>query len=275
MPASFQHGQVRDPIPPGGSAGGIRASADGTRGHPASFGRKAAVLLIVLGFGFPAFAQKRKSIATATIEPADLVEYETEVPEVRKLIEVSLELTKKRLGYQFGSNSPDNWGMDCSGTVQAALSRYGMKELPRSSYDFYEWAKASGTLVPTPEVATTEDPIFAKLKPGDLLFWEGTYETGDRDPPISHVMIYLGTLKADGEGVVFGASSGRRYRGKKIHGVSVFDWEVPREGSDSSFVGYGPIPGLRPKEAPAPPIGANVLKSLLENLVKKSEVSSP
>ena len=57
-------------------------------------------------------------------------------------------------------------------------------------------------------------------------------------------MIYFGTLKSDGKPVVFGASSGRRYRGRAIHGVSVFDLGLPAAESKSRFVGYGPIPGL-------------------------------
>lgn len=219
---------------------------------------------------------RAEKVAVVSIEPTDLVEYETETPEVKKLIEVSLALTKKKLGYQFGSNSPKKWGMDCSGTVQCSLVELGLGEVPRSSWNFYEWVEASGKLRPTPGVTTTEDPVFAELKPGDLLFWEGTYETGDRLPAISHVMIYLGTLKEDGEGVVFGASSGRRYRGKTIHGVSVFDWDVPDAESKSRFVGFGPIPGLRKEEVkPVSLQKPNPLKTLLENLVKKSEASTP
>ena len=209
-----------------------------------------------------------------SIEPGDLVEYETQPDSVKKLIEVSLELTKKKLGYQFGSNSPENWGMDCSGTVQSTLNKLGLGEIPRSSFTIYEWAKTAGGLKATPGVTSTEDPVFADLKPGDLLFWEGTYETGDRIPAISHVMIYLGKLKADGKGVMYGASSGRRYRGKSIHGVSVFDWVVPKAESDAKFVGYAPVPGLQKKEdTPTPVEKPKPLKSALEFLFKKSEVS--
>ncbi|HRQ90809.1 MAG TPA: hypothetical protein PLA50_18615, partial [Bacteroidia bacterium] len=69
-------------------------------------------------------------------------------------------------------------------------------------------------------------------------------------------------------------SDGRRYRGKRISGVSVFDWEVPKEDSDSKFVGYGPIPGFRvePKAEPGPAKPKH-LKSVLDNLFKKSETS--
>lgn len=219
---------------------------------------------------------RAEKVSVASIKPTDLVEYEAQPEEVKKLIEVSLSLTKKKLGYRFGSNSPKKGGMDCSGTVQWTLSTLGLGKLPRSSWDFYEWVEAAGKLRATSGVTTTEDPLFAELKPGDLLFWEGTYETGDRLPAISHVMIFLGTLKEDGEGVVFGASSGRRYRGKTIHGVSVFDWVVPDEKSKSKFVGYGPIPGLQKEEVkPVSIEKPNPLKILLENLVKKSETSPP
>jgi hypothetical protein len=216
-----------------------------------------------------------REAVVVSIQPGDLVEYETLSDPVKKLIEVSLGFTTRKLAYRFGSNSPEKKGMDCSGTVQCTLRELGFEELPRSSWDFYQWAKAAGELVSTPGVTATDDPVFARLRPGDLLFWEGTYETGKRDPPISHVMIYLGTLKSDGKGVMFGASSGRRYRGKTIHGVSVFDWEVPQEDSDSKFVAYGPIPGLRSGRGEDPPVKANVLKSVLEILFKKSEVSPP
>lgn len=221
-------------------------------------------------------AEEALVASVASIAAADLVEYETQPDEVKHLIEVALDLTKKKLAYQFGSNSPEKKGMDCSGTVQWTLSDLGLGEIPRSSGNFYEWVEDSGKLKPTPGVTSTTDPAFADLKPGDLLFWEGTYDTGKRSPAISHVMIYLGTLKADGEGVVFGASSGRRYRGKKIHGVSVFDWTVPNEKSKSKFVGFGPIPGLRKKEGkPVSIEKPKPLKSVLDTLVKKSEASQP
>lgn len=234
-------------------------------------------ILVICGFSVLSAGAKPASVAS--IDPEDIAEYETANPAVRALIENALKLTDKKLTYQFGSNSPSNKGMDCSGTVQHTLQTMGLESVPRSSYAMYHWAEEQSELTHTPGVTSTDDDVFEGLKPGDLLFWEGTYETGDRNPPISHVMIFLGTLKKDGEGVVFGASDGRRYRGKKICGVSVFDWKVPSKGSSSKFVAYGPIPGFpdQTEEEEVEKESANVageLKTVLELLFKKRQPST-
>ncbi len=221
-----------------------------------------------------------ESVSVATIKASDLVEYENQPEPVKALIDEALALTRKKLSYTYGSNSPANLGMDCSGTVQHTLQLMADGDVPRSSYGMYHWVKDSGNLVETPGVTKTTDSVFADLKPGDLLFWVGTNTTKGRVPPISHVMVYLGTLKKDGKGVVFGASSGRRYRGKRIHGVSVFDWKVPSKASSAKFVGYGPIPGLVKEgegsvsAADAPDAKPKGLKSALEFLFKNPDNSN-
>ncbi len=45
------------------------------------------------------------------------------------------------------------------------------------------------------------------LKPGDLLFWENTYRP-ERQPPITHVMIFLGT-NDKGQWLMAGSQSSR------------------------------------------------------------------
>jgi len=184
------------------------------------------------------------TVSVSSIAPEDLVEYSKQPEKIQALIDYALGLTQKGLGYKYGSNTPERGGMDCSGTIQHALSGVGLS-LPRSSYTQYQWALKAAVLNKVSGVHSVDHPALKHLKPGDLLFWTGTYSTSGRNPPISHVMIYLGTLKADGKPVMFGASSGRRYRGKKIHGVSVFDFKVPSLESKSRFVAYGPVPGLR------------------------------
>ena len=201
----------------------------------------ALAIAFTLFSGFPA---RGAPVSVSSIKAGDLVEYSKQPKKVQSLIDYALGLTEKRLGYKYGSNTPSRGGMDCSGTIQHALIGVGVS-IPRSSYTQYQWALKEGELNKVSGVHAVDDPALKDLKPGDLLFWTGTYSTKDRNPPISHVMIYLGTLKADGKQVMFGASSGRRYRGKKIHGVSVFDFKVPSAESKSRFVAYGPVPGLR------------------------------
>lgn len=139
----------------------------------------------------------------------------------------------------------------------------------------YHWTKDAGTLNKVSGVHSHDHTGLSKLKSGDLLFWEGTYATAGRVPPISHVMIYLGTLKADGKKVMYGASSGRRYRGKKIHGVSVFDFSLPKADFKAKFVGYSPIPRLGTVEVAAseavtaPKARAGLFPKLREALSKK------
>lgn len=182
-------------------------------------------------------------VMVASLKPGDLREYPELSKPLRQLIDTGLALTSKELGYHYGSCDPATGGMDCSGTVYHTLQALGLKP-PRSSFDMYRWLVDKGVFHSAEGATRAEDPAFAQLQPGDLLFWQGTYDTSGRTPPISHVMIYFGTLKADGKPVVFGASSGRRYRGRAIHGVSVFDLGLPAAESKSRFVGYGPIPGL-------------------------------
>lgn len=220
-------------------------------------------------------AQALEPASVASISPEDLIEFEDQPAAIKSVIRKSLSLTEKKLTYQFGSNSPDNAGMDCSGSIQFVLKSLGLEETPRTSFGFYEWAAEKGELTKMKGIHSTEDPIFEDLKPGDLLFWTGTYSTTKRDPPISHVMIFLGRLKSDGQGVVFGSSDGRRFRGKRITGVSVFDWKVPSASSTSKFVAYGPIPGFQALRAEPVVVAEDEpkkpLKAIFEKLLNKTE----
>jgi peptidoglycan DL-endopeptidase CwlO len=167
---------------------------------------------------------------------------------VRQIIEHGLDLTKQNLNYTYGSADPANGGMDCSGFVYYVLRQNEFNDVPRDSSQQYVWVRKAGNFHAV--LSRHEDSFeLDALKPGDLLFWTGTYKI-ERDPPVTHAMIYLGREKRTNKRIMVGASDGRTYDGKQRFGVSIFDFKLskPPDSNDAKispvFVGYGPIPGL-------------------------------
>lgn len=189
----------------------------------------------------------------APLDPDGLRDFDVNPVRVRELIEKSLALTHENLGYKFGSSDPAEGGMDCSGAIFHVLRAIGLDDVPRTASGQYVWARKADNFEAV--VSRKMDSFeLDGLRPGDLLFWTGTYAT-DRDPPVTHTMIYLGKLKSDGRDVMFGASDGRTYGGRKMWGVSVFDFTIPKArlspapgepppAAGSVFIGYAKIPGL-------------------------------
>jgi hypothetical protein len=183
------------------------------------------------------------------LAPEAIKGFEDNPPRVRTLLSSALELTTRNLDYRYGSADPSAGGMDCSGFVYYVLKQNGLGDVPRDSSQQYVWLRRAGRFEP---VLSRKDDSFEmeNLKPGDLLFWTGTYSI-ERDPPITHAMIYLGREKKTGARVMVGASDGRDYQGQSRNGVSVFDFKVDRRDNGDSgklrptFIGYGHIPGLR------------------------------
>ncbi|MDL5055224.1 NlpC/P60 family protein [Oscillatoria laete-virens NRMC-F 0139] len=182
--------------------------------------------------------------ATSSLSVNDLRNFEANSPAVRKLLSDSLALTRRKLSYRYGSADPKRGGMDCSGFIHYVLIEQGLDKVPRMSHDLYTWVEKNGNLHVV-KSTNPQSPEMHQLRPGDLLFWSGTYNV-KRWPPITHVMIYLGRTKDTNNPVMVGASSGRRYQGRARHGVSVFDFRFPnpRYEGKAKFVGYGAIPGL-------------------------------
>jgi peptidoglycan DL-endopeptidase CwlO len=190
----------------------------------------------------------KKVAPNVTLSPGEIAGYDTYPAGVRQIIDAGLELTKHNLGYKYGSADPTNGGMDCSGFIYYVLQQDGFKDVPRDSSQQYVWVRKAGNF--NAVLSRKEDSFeLDALKPGDLLFWRGTYNI-DRDPPITHTMIYLGREKRTKKRVMIGASDGRTYDGKQRFGVSVFDFKLPPppQSGDAKispvFVGYGRIPGL-------------------------------
>jgi hypothetical protein len=193
---------------------------------------------------------------TSTISPHDLHNFHHNPPIIQRLIHQCLELTSLNLRYTYGSADPRRGGLDCSGFVHYNLLQLGYKNPPRDSTQIYLWLEANRTLRKVND-ENPHDRQLRHLKPGDILFWEGTYNV-KRTPPISHVMIYLGTHKITGRPLMAGASQGRTYRGQSRNGVSVFDFVLPNpkhkriswwfwsttRTNKTRFVAYGTIPGI-------------------------------
>jgi cell wall-associated NlpC family hydrolase len=193
----------------------------------------------------------KRGAPNATLSPEAISGFENYPSKVQQLLTSALELTTRNLDYKYGSADPADGGMDCSGFVYFVLKQNGVESVPRDSSEQYIWLRRAGRFEPV--VSQKEDSFeFDNLKPGDLLFWTGTYAI-QRDPPITHAMIYLGREKKTGARVMVGASDGRTYQSQQRFGVSVFDFKMPRvekgEVEDGKvrprFVGYAHIPGLR------------------------------
>jgi len=191
---------------------------------------------------------EKKGAPDVTLSPDEIAGYENYPARVRQILDAGLELTKQNLGYTYGSADPANGGMDCSGFIYYLLTESGFKDVPRESSQQYVWVRKAGDF--NAVLSRHEDTFeLDALKPGDLLFWSGTYNI-DRDPPITHTMIYLGREKRTKKRVMLGSSDGRTYDGKQRFGVSVFDFKLPPPPNSGDaklspvFVGYGRIPGL-------------------------------
>jgi peptidoglycan DL-endopeptidase CwlO len=185
----------------------------------------------------------------ATLLPNQIKGFENYPLKVQKLLTSALELTTRNLDYKYGSADPANGGMDCSGFVYYVLKQNDVSDVPRDSSEQYSWLRRAKMFE---AVVSQKDNSFEleDLKPGDLLFWTGTYSI-ERDPPITHAMIYLGRENKTGNRVMVGASDGRVYQGESRYGVSVFDFKIPHRETNGegklrpTFIGYGHIPGLQ------------------------------
>ena len=201
-------------------------------------------------------AKMASPAAVSTIDPAEIDDFDKNPEPVRKLLTAALDLTRRNLTYIYGSTDPSRGGMDCSGTIYYLLNQEGFTDVPRQANEQYDWVRSKSRFYAV--LSKKQDNFeLREMRPGDLLFWTGTYRV-DRDPPVTHAMIYLGKRKSDGHRLMFGASDGRPYDGQRRNGVSVFDFKMPAAKSGDAadaatsaapdhapdFSGYGPVPGL-------------------------------
>jgi len=179
-------------------------------------------------------------------DEADAIVSRVEVPPqpvpVHQVQRVSHQLATQGLRYQFGGSHPRVGGLDCSGTVHYVLSSLGYRYVPRQSNHQYYWLERSGTLQ---KRRSLDERTLSRLKPGDLLFWNGTYNTGKRWPEVSHVMVYMGRDPNTGQHWMFGGR-GSRSSGRNGNGIDFHRLDVGHgEGGRGQFIGFGSVPGIR------------------------------
>ena len=126
------------------------------------------------------------------------------------------------------------WAMDCSNTARYLYHVAAGIRLPRTASDQYYYLHLQNKAWDVPQLASGfADCNYLRhnLKAGDLLFWENTYRP-DRQPPITHVMVFLGT-NSRGEWIMGGSQSGRGGEHNRRRGgpdVYVFDPTKPCGG---------------------------------------------
>ncbi len=128
------------------------------------------------------------------------------------------------------------WVMDCSNTTRWLYRDVRGLDLPRTASDQYEWLRSRHRLW---RVNPNSRSLQRRLQPGDLLFWEDTYRPVRR-PPVTHVMLYLGTNE-DGRMMMAGSQGASgpdiyEFRPAKKMGGYRFFFFFHRDGR---FVAYG------------------------------------
>ncbi len=176
------------------------------------------------------------SISDNTSEDDGLKEVDPNAPTLAKLREEAHRLADRGLTYKFGADDPSSGGLDCSGAMQYLLSKIGIEDVPRTSYDQYYWLKRK-KLLDDVYGKSASTKMLKKLSPGDLIFWGGTWKSGHR---VSHVMLYLGYDPNADKHYIFGAR-GKNSKGLLGNGVDVFELDPDR----GRLIAHGKIPGLQ------------------------------
>jgi hypothetical protein len=186
------------------------------------------------------------------MDVSELREYDQQPPAVQRLIRSALEWTKRGVAYRYGSNDPASGATDCSGFVQYVLQQQGYVRVPRTASDQCAWLIQERTFRWGRDRwlgLAKWDP--GDLRVGDLVFWTGTYRVR-RDPPVTHVMFFIGTRRSDGRRVIVGNTDGRRAGGVKTSGLSVYDFPMPDDARTAAqrrlygkLYGFGGVPGMR------------------------------
>jgi cell wall-associated NlpC family hydrolase len=118
-----------------------------------------------------------------------------------KLKALAMETARRDVDYgDTTRTSEGSVAWDCSDTVRYVYRRATGLELPRTASDQYVFLAEKNVL------RRETQNLPSQLQPGDLLFWEHTYRP-PRQPPVTHVMIYIG-VDPRGRMIMFGSQTG-------------------------------------------------------------------
>lgn len=187
------------------------------------------------------------------------------------LVETARLLGRKDIHYQENWHPPDEkdrWMMDCSNTTRYIYKAVFGIDLPRVASSQYYVLKQKNQISYAPRFSdgsVDAEALLSRMRSGDLLFWEWTYDI-QRSPPITHVMIYLGRT-ADGTPKMVGSATRSKGERTDSGGVDVYTFNpnAPMGGVKDffgnyvrvgRFVGFGRVivrePSTTPKMAQIP-----------------------
>ncbi len=139
----------------------------------------------------------------------------------------------------------NNWVMDCSNTTRFLFHKIFKIDIGRTASEQYYRLKVKGQAWEVPMDAKGRpdiDYLHENLKEGDLLFWEHTYSP-DREPPITHVTVYLGTDE-EGRFLMVGSEQGKGLLDSSFNGPDLYYFNpLALKGGHHQFLFFGWKPG--------------------------------
>jgi hypothetical protein len=153
----------------------------------------------------------------------------------RALLEPVLAFPKANPAIPCKLGGVDVTGMDFSGAI-FYLPEHSGREPPRSARDQYLWLRKLGRLSEVSAAErTAEDPAYAAMRPGDLVFCAHSAPDVPAEIHGSRVHLYPGK-EADGRAIMIGSSEGRSYRHHKINGFGITDCPASTARSSTLIV---------------------------------------
>jgi len=166
----------------------------------------------------------------------------------KKFVEETRQLALSGVGYDSSWRPPgeeSEWDMDCSNTTRYLYRKVAGIGIERTASDQYYDLQQKGMAWEVPRDGQGEPDsaaLFAKLQIGDLLFWQNTYKP-ERDPPITHVMIYLGQNK-EGKYLMAGSQMGGGFFNVSGSGPDIYLFNpLKKVGGYSTNFGFTHVRG--------------------------------